>query len=91
MLGLNPLTRNLLDHPETLATREAEQLPQDSEEELQNEDSQASQCSIAVTLNFESRLSNSIMGDILRKKRAMKILEVRFSRTRKQEIKPCKI
>ena len=63
--GWNPLTRNLLDHPEILATREVEQLPQDSEDELQPEDSQDSECIIAATLNFGSGLSNTIMVDIL--------------------------
>ena len=55
-----------MDQPEILATQEVEQLPQDSEEELQPKDSQDFQHSIAATsLNFVSGLSNMIMVDIL--------------------------
>ena len=60
--GWNPLTRNLLDHPEILATKEA---PQESAEEQVEPDSQDSARSIAATLNFGSGLSNTVMVDIM--------------------------
>ena len=60
--GWGPLTRNLLDHPEILATKEADQVPQQLQEQ---EEPTESQSSIASTLNFGSRLSNTVMVGIL--------------------------
>ena len=57
--GWNPLTRNLLDHPEILATKEVEMDPQESQEPTD------SQPSVASTLNFGSGLSNTVMVDII--------------------------
>ena len=54
-----------MDHPEILATKDAKQLPQDTEEQVQPENSQDSQRSIAATLIFGSGLSNMVMVDIL--------------------------
>jgi hypothetical protein len=59
--GWNPLTRNLLDHPEILATKEPEQQPQESQEQEPSD----SQTSVAATLNFGSGLSNTVMADII--------------------------
>ena len=60
--GWGPLTRNLLDHPEILATKEADHVPQQIEEQDEPTDSQNS---IVSTLNFGSGLSNTVMVDIL--------------------------
>jgi hypothetical protein len=57
--GWGPLTRNLLDHPEILATKEPEQQPEQSEEPPD------SQGSIASTLNFGTGFSNTVLADII--------------------------
>jgi hypothetical protein len=60
--GWNPLTRNLLDHPEIAASKENE-----SEEEIDSEQRTSGDGtrSIATSLNFTTGLSNMVMVDIL--------------------------
>jgi hypothetical protein len=63
--GWNPLTRNLLDHPEIAETKENHQ--ENSHRDSSHQDSSAT---IASTLNFGTGVANKVMVDILQIKTA---------------------
>jgi hypothetical protein len=57
-----PLTRNLLDHPEIVASKDPSSIADSGNDTQSTSDNQHS---VAATLNYQSGLANTVISDIL--------------------------